>query len=735
MSARRSNSSDSFPQLRVTSPGAEPFRLILAGLLLACVPYLAHADPPHYIRDVKERRAASAIMDNDRFLYDQIRRVEVIATDAITSSTVTLVAPLGGTGAASNPITVDPSSVTLQSNTFNTNGRLLKLDGGAHIQRDLYQEIASTNPITASSMTLSGNAGVAGTLDVDEITEGGSATLTNSITGNAGTATALAANGTNCAAESFPLGVNASGAVESCSTSISGNSATATAAQANGSNCSAGSFPLGVDTSWAAESCTDAATQAELDAHMATSTHSYLASTQAFTGGNTFNSSFTVRSNGETIILSTVSHYNTATIGASGLSLFGGANGANALHINPSDDTTAARIYTPDSGSNIEIKAGALRSVTITGGLPGGGLNSVLISGGSSGLSGSSGKVSIVGGAKTSIGESAGDVFITAGDGSVGAVDGRVIVDGPAGGSLTRSGTSGAFTFTSSVTVTAGAQTAYSVDASSGLNAAGYFVSGVRGLSLVCPGGQYPNAVTISSGVLTAGSCGTPAGSGDAVLAATQTWSGANTFNSSTTHAGLMLNTGQSSFTYTGANNVSVAFSSAAMLGDVAGGKEGAISYAQSVGDLHVGSGTVHMTGWKTYTPTWTGSGSNPAIGNGTLTGRYTQVGKLVTFQVRMLGGNTTTFGSGNYFFSTPTTMLATIQIDARIHFGSWYGLDASAGLEYGGFLHKASDTTVRLRYHSAATDGLFNSTVQHSAPFTWDDPDIIFLEGTYEAQ
>ncbi len=45
---------------------------------------------------------------------------------------------------------------------------------------------------------------------------------------DADTAVALAANGSNCAANSFPLGVDASGAVESCSTSISGNAATVT---------------------------------------------------------------------------------------------------------------------------------------------------------------------------------------------------------------------------------------------------------------------------------------------------------------------------------------------------------------------------------------------------------------------------------------------------------------------------------------------------------------------------
>jgi hypothetical protein len=41
-------------------------------------------------------------------------------------------------------------------------------------------------------------------------------TVTNTITGNAATSSALAANGANCAANQFPLGVDAAGAVESC---------------------------------------------------------------------------------------------------------------------------------------------------------------------------------------------------------------------------------------------------------------------------------------------------------------------------------------------------------------------------------------------------------------------------------------------------------------------------------------------------------------------------------------
>lgn len=85
------------------------------------------------------------------------------------------------------------------------------------------------------------------------------------LAGNATTATALAANGGNCSANSYPLGVDASGAAESCGTTISGNAGTATALAANGANCSAGNYPLGVDASGAVESCTSIA--ASLNGH------------------------------------------------------------------------------------------------------------------------------------------------------------------------------------------------------------------------------------------------------------------------------------------------------------------------------------------------------------------------------------------------------------------------------------------------------------------------------------
>ena len=101
--------------------------------------------------------------------------------------------------------------------------------------------------------------------------------------GNALTATSLAANGGNCAAGQAPLGVDASGAVESCidlpatyqpldadltNYAVAGNALTATALAANGDNCGAGEYALGVNASGAVETCTDATT--EIDSAIAT---------------------------------------------------------------------------------------------------------------------------------------------------------------------------------------------------------------------------------------------------------------------------------------------------------------------------------------------------------------------------------------------------------------------------------------------------------------------------------
>lgn len=65
-------------------------------------------------------------------------------------------------------------------------------------------------------------------------------TLNQNTTGNAATATALAANGANCSAGSYPLGVNASGAVEDCTAAATGDVVGTSGSGAPSAACTAG---------------------------------------------------------------------------------------------------------------------------------------------------------------------------------------------------------------------------------------------------------------------------------------------------------------------------------------------------------------------------------------------------------------------------------------------------------------------------------------------------------------
>ena len=101
---------------------------------------------------------------------------------------------------------------------------------------------ASQLALAAGSMVYGSSAGVGTALAAGSngqvlALSGGYPAWTTNIAGNAGTATALAANGTNCAAGNFPLGVDASGNSESCTalpTTITGTANQITASASTG---------------------------------------------------------------------------------------------------------------------------------------------------------------------------------------------------------------------------------------------------------------------------------------------------------------------------------------------------------------------------------------------------------------------------------------------------------------------------------------------------------------------
>ena len=65
---------------------------------------------------------------------------------------------------------------------------------------------------------------------------------------------------------------------------------------------------------------------------------------------------------------------------------------------------------------------------------------------------------------------------------------------------------------------------------------------------------------------------------------------------------------------------------------------------------------TIEHGAWQTYTPAWTSDGTAPAIGNGTLSGRYRLLdASSMQIIIQFVRGSTSTNGTGNYQFSMPS--------------------------------------------------------------------------------
>ena len=128
---------------------------------------------------------------------------------------------------------------------------------------------------------------------------------------------------------------------------------------------------------------------------------------------------------------------------------------------------------------------------------------------------------------------------------------------------------------------------------------------------------------------------------------------------------------------------------------------------------------------WTSYTPAWTASSVNPALGNGTLTGNYTQVGKLVFLRIVLTMGSTSTFGTGAWSISLPVGAKASSIIGALAE-------DSSASQRWAGQVRiiTTSATGDNMRIVVADASGAVNSTV----PFTWATSDSLILSGLYEA-
>ncbi|MCX6399240.1 MAG: hypothetical protein NTX33_04815 [Propionibacteriales bacterium] len=131
---------------------------------------------------------------------------------------------------------------------------------------------------------------------------------------------------------------------------------------------------------------------------------------------------------------------------------------------------------------------------------------------------------------------------------------------------------------------------------------------------------------------------------------------------------------------------------------------------------------------WTSYSPAWTSSGTSPVIGNGSIVGRYLQVGKSIDFKVVITMGSTTTYGTGVYSLSLPAGLTPTT--------GRWgfYGTarDTSATQTYP-LLAEWTGTALALKA-LPTTAGNPATAINATIPFTWANTDELFISGRYEA-
>lgn len=114
---------------------------------------------------------------------------------------------------------------------------------------------------------------------------------------------------------------------------------------------------------------------------------------------------------------------------------------------------------------------------------------------------------------------------------------------------------------------------------------------------------------------------------------------------------------------------------------------------------------------WSTYTPAWTASGTAPSLGNGTISGRYAQVRKLVFCTGILTMGSTTTFGTGVWSVSLPVTAATA---NNGIYVGQAFLFDNSVTANR----RSGCQAIVTATTASAFAGG--GGQIAPAAPFTW---------------
>lgn len=152
----------------------------------------------------------------------------------------------------------------------------------------------------------------------------------------------------------------------------------------------------------------------------------------------------------------------------------------------------------------------------------------------------------------------------------------------------------------------------------------------------------------------------------------------------------------------------------------------------RTLAGLVIGTNVAAQSGaWAAYTPTWTAAGTAPALGDGTLTGAFVQMGKTVFFRARLVAGASTTYGTSLYRLGLPVPAITGADHPMG---GSAYIANAGTAA-YLGFLQTvAGGASLTIPLHSATVEGGLAGYWGATVPFTFGVGDSVLVAGSYEA-
>ena len=121
----------------------------------------------------------------------------------------------------------------------------------------------------------------------------------------------------------------------------------------------------------------------------------------------------------------------------------------------------------------------------------------------------------------------------------------------------------------------------------------------------------------------------------------------------------------------------------------------------------------------SSFTPSWSATISNPDISDGEIGGSFSRNGEYCKGDIRVIMGPGTSFGSGEWAFSTPYTI-------GRSRPGSWVALDTGTARYTGGVDCIGAGNIMRLVVNAGG------AYLGSSAPFTWANGDQLYISFDY---